>query len=86
MKYATVEQIQQLRLHAVNDVTRPIMADGILLTDDQVGDLGDETIGWMVGRLGLNLRHLDNGLECSPPKHYGSVEDMRDGIEIGGES
>lgn len=86
MKYATVEQIQQLRLHAVNDVTRPIMADGILLTYDQVGDLGDETIGWMVGRLGLNLTRTTDGLECSPPKHYGSAEDRDAGIEIGGES
>jgi hypothetical protein len=67
---ATNEQIEQLRLHAVNDVTREIMAHGVLLTHDQADDLGEEVLAWIGGRLGLNVKSTDLGVECTPPVHY----------------
>ena|SRR3982750_1129576 len=71
---ATEPQIVQLRRHAVNDVTREIMARGIKLTWDQAEALGDETIGWMSGRLGLNRLTSDMGVIFTPPEHYASTE------------
>ena len=65
---ATEAQIKQLRAHAVNDVTREIMAHGVKLTWEQADDLGDETIDWMEGRLGLNMRTTDAGITFTPPK------------------
>lgn len=56
---ATETQIAQLRLHAVNDVTRAIMADGVHLTHEQADDLGEEALAWIGGRLGLNVRGLE---------------------------
>lgn len=67
---ATDEQITQLRAHAVNDITRKIMADGVSLTHEQADDLGAETLGWIGGRLGLNVKATDTGVECTPPVHY----------------
>lgn len=74
---ATETQIEQLRKHAVNDVTREIMAHGVLLSHDQADDLGEEVLGWMGGRLGLNVEVTDRGVQCSPPKHYSGKEERR---------
>ena len=63
---ATEAQIEQLRKHAVNDVTREIMRDGVLLSHDQADELGEEVLGWMGGRLGLSVKATDRGVECSP--------------------
>lgn len=78
---ATDEQIEQLRRHAVNDTTRPIAAEGILLTHEQADDLGEEVLGWMYGRLLLNIQATDRGVECAPPKSYTGEESRRLGIE-----
>lgn len=66
MTTATDTQIEQLRRHAVNDVTREIMTNGIMLTHDQADDLGEEVVDWMRTRLDLRIRSTDRGLECSP--------------------
>ena len=71
---ATEPQITQLRRHAVNDVTREIMAHGVKLTWDQAEELGDETIDWMSGRLGLNRQTSDTGVVFTPSEHYASME------------
>lgn len=63
---ATDDQITQLRRHAVNDVTREIMTNGIKLTWDQAHDLGDEVIDWMGTRLGLKSRTTDAGITFTP--------------------
>ncbi len=78
---ATEAQIEQLRRHAVNDVTREIMAHGVKLTWEQADALGDETIDWMGGRLGLNKRTTDAGITFAPPKSYTGEESRRLGIE-----
>jgi hypothetical protein len=78
---ATDEQIEQLRRHAVNDLTRLVAAEGILLTHDQADDLGEEVLGWMRGRLGVNLKSTDRGIECTPPPHYTGEDSRRLGIE-----
>jgi len=64
---ATEEQMTQLRRRAVNDATREIMRDGVFLTQEQADDLGEETLGWIGGRLGLNVKATDRGVECTPP-------------------
>jgi hypothetical protein len=79
---ATEAQIEQLRARAVNDVTREIMASGIRLTHEQADELGAEVLGWMGGRLGLNVKATDRGVECTPPKHYSGEESRRAGVEI----
>lgn len=71
---ATEPQITQLRRHAVNDVTREIMAHGVKLTWDQAEELGDETIDWMSGRLGLNRQTSDTGVIFTPPEHRASTK------------
>lgn len=71
---ATEDQITQIRRHAVNDVTREIMAHGVKLTWAQADDLGDETIAWMGGRLGLNKRTTDKGITFTPPEHHVSQD------------
>ena len=63
---ATEAQIKQLRAHAVNTTTREIMAQGVKLTWAQADDLGDETIDWMSGRLGLNKRTTNEGITFTP--------------------
>lgn len=63
---ATEDQITQLRRHAVNDVTREIMRDGIKLTWEQAHELGDEVIDWMRSRLGLGSRTTDDGITFTP--------------------
>jgi hypothetical protein len=78
---ATADQIAQLRRHAVNAVTREIMAHGIELTWEQADGLGDETIAWMGGVLGLNKRTTDKGITFAPPKSYTGAESRRLGIE-----
>ena len=67
LETATETQIIQLRARAVNDVTREIMADGVLLTHAQADELGEETVSWIGGRLGLDVRATDRGVECTPP-------------------
>ena len=64
---ANEAQIEQLRQHAVNSVTNMIAMHGIKLTWEQADALGDETIDWMVGRLGLNKRTTDVGVTFTPP-------------------
>jgi hypothetical protein len=68
---ATQDQITQLRRHAVNTVTREIMANGIKLTWEQADDLGDEVIDWMGKRLGLKSRTTDAGIIFSPTRTSG---------------
>lgn len=63
---ATEDQITQLRRHAVNDMTREIMANGIKLTWEQADDLGDEVLDWMGKRLGLKSRTTDAGITFTP--------------------
>lgn len=67
---ATDAQIEQLRLRAVNDVTREIMAHGIMLSHDQADDLGEDTMAWISGRLELHVQSTSDGVLCIPPKHY----------------
>lgn len=74
-KTATESQVAQLRLRAVNDVTRRIMADGVILSPEQADDLGEEVLAWISGRLGLNVRATDRGVECVPPKNYVGVDE-----------
>lgn len=70
-------QIRSLRAQAVDSVTLEIMAHGIVLTRDQADDLGEPTLDWMAGRLGLDVRETDAGVECTPPRG-----DVADEIEI----
>lgn len=67
---ATRDQITQLRRHAVNDVTRGIMARGVRLTWKQADDLGDEVLGWMKERLGLAMQTTDAGVTFAPSGRY----------------
>jgi len=60
------EQLDQLRLHAVNDVTRRIATEGCTLTHDEADELGEETLAWMRTRLGLRVKVTDAGVECRP--------------------
>lgn len=83
---ATTEQIGALRARAVNAITREIMAHGVTLTHEQADELGEETLAWMGGRLGLNVRETDRGVECTPPKSYTGEESRRAGIETKDES
>lgn len=62
---ATATQIEQLRLRAVNDVTREIAAQGIRLTHDQADDLGAEVVDWMRTRLGLSIETTDRGVDAT---------------------
>lgn len=71
---ATDAQIEQLRLHAVNDATREIMARGVLLTHEQADELGEETLAWIGGRLGLDVKETDTGVLCTPPVTDDDVE------------
>ena len=61
---ATEDALAALRSRAVNAVTREIMADGIRLSHTQAADLGDETMAWIKGRLGLSVTTTDRGVEC----------------------
>jgi len=74
---ATDDQLAQLRRHAVNTVTREIMANGIKLTWEQADDLGDEVIDWMGTRLGLKSRTTDAGIVFSPTRTSGYHGDER---------
>lgn len=67
---ATESQLSAIRARAVNDTTREIMATGILLSHKQADQLGEEALAWIGGRLGLNVRETDRGVECTPPVHY----------------
>jgi hypothetical protein len=82
---ATEDQLVQIRRRAVNDTTREIMAHGLVLTWDQAKALGDETLDWVRGRLGLNSKTTDAGIVFTPPKHYSSEEARRAGNEISDE-
>lgn len=66
------ETLAALSAHAVNDLTRAVMAHGITLSHDEADDLGEETLAWMGARGGLelNVRETDIGVECTPPVHY----------------
>lgn len=64
--YAREEQLDALRRQAVNDVTREIMHEGVLLTHEEADDLGEEVLDWMEYRLGLNVTETDAGVECRP--------------------
>ena len=66
MKAATDDQITQLRRHAVNNVTREIMANGLKLTWAQAHALGDEVIDWMRTRLDLKSSTTDHGITFKP--------------------
>lgn len=59
-------QLEEIRHHAVNDVTREIMSNGIKLTWDEADDLGDETLDWMRTRLGLKSSTTDSGITFKP--------------------
>lgn len=63
---ATEDQIAQIRRHAVNDVTREIMAHGIMLSHEQADTLGEATLAWIASRLGLSVAETDRGVECTP--------------------
>lgn len=78
---ATDDQLTQIRLRAVNDVTREIMSTGIRLTHEQSDALGEEAIEWIGVRLGLNVQETDTGVECTPPKHYSGEAARAAGIE-----
>lgn len=75
---ATPAQIEAIRLRAINDVTRDIMARGVNLSHEQAAELGQETIGWLYGRLMLNVSTTEDGVVCVPPR-FASNED---GIEM----
>jgi hypothetical protein len=66
---ATATQIDQIRLRAANDVTREIAQHGLVLTHEQADDLGEESLAWLGGRLGLSVEETDRGVECTPPVH-----------------
>lgn len=66
----TDAQLDAIRARAVNDATREIMQDGVLLTHAEADDLGDEAIDWIGGRLGLNVTDTEDGVECRPPAHH----------------
>lgn len=78
---ATETQLTALRAHAVNDVTRQIMADGIVLSHEQADELGEETLGWIGARLGLNVTETDTNVLCTPPRSYTGEESRRAGVE-----
>lgn len=60
------DAIEQLRLMAVNDVTRAIAAEGIELTYDEADDLGEVVLDWMHNRLGLTISETDEGVVATP--------------------
>jgi hypothetical protein len=83
---ATSQQLDTIRARAVNDEARAMMARGVTLTHEQADDLGEEALGWIGGRLGLNVRETDRGVECTPPAHYSGEEARRAGIEVSDEA
>lgn len=60
------DAIEQLRLMAVNDVTRAIAVEGIELTYDEADDLGEVVLDWMHNRLGLTISETDEGVVATP--------------------
>lgn len=65
-KFATDEQLEQIRRNAVNSVTRDLASTGIKLTWEQADDLGDEPIDWLRNRLGLKSQTTDAGITFTP--------------------
>lgn len=63
---ATATHLEQLRLRAVNDVTREIAAQGVRLTHEQADDLGEVVIDWMRGELDLAIYTDDVGVTLAP--------------------
>lgn len=63
---ATAAQLQQIKLHAVNDTTREVAAGGIYLTHEQADELGAEMLDWMHDRLGLRQDEEFGGVRCTP--------------------
>lgn len=57
-------QLARLSAHAVDSVTRAIMADGIDLSHAEADELGEETLDWMRARLGLTITETDAGVEA----------------------
>lgn len=74
---ATDDQIEQLRLRAVNETTRGIARTGIRLTWDQADDLGDMISDWMRKRLDLRMTTDHSGVTFCPREGYLSETDLR---------
>lgn len=55
----TEQQLDEIRKHAMNDITREIACDGIEMTYEQLDDLGDDDVDWMRKRLELRLDRTD---------------------------
>lgn len=77
MNNVTDKQLEQLRLHAVNDVTRPLMT-GVHLTHEQADALGEETLAWIRGRLGLYVVSDSDGVTCAAVEAHGESEGRKD--------
>jgi hypothetical protein len=64
---ANGEQLATIRARAVNATAYAIARRGITLTHDQVDDLGDEAIDWLMLRLSLHVSiHDDRGVTLVP--------------------
>lgn len=78
---ATDEQLSTIRARAYNDTARDMQRDGVWLSHEQADDLGKEAIGWINGRLGLNVEENDSCVACTPPKHYTGETSRAAGLE-----
>jgi hypothetical protein len=66
MTKATKRQVEQLRLRAVNDVTRNIAKSGIMLSWTQADAVGNDCMQWMSDRLDLRNETNDDGFSFIP--------------------
>ena len=66
MDTATETQLATIRARRIDATARAMMAEGVTLSHDQADELGDESLGWIAGRLGLRVVETDVGVECSP--------------------
>ena len=63
----TREQVMDAIEHrAINDVTREIQRDGIVLTWDEADRIGDAGAQWLRDRLGLTAETAENGVVYRP--------------------
>jgi len=63
---ATTEQMNTIRVRAINDEARAMMEDGVDLTHAQADEIGADGLDWIARRLGLSVQETCDGVECSP--------------------
>lgn len=76
----TAAALSSIRAMRVDDAARDLAMRGAILTHEQADDIGEERLGWVRDRLGLNVSETTDGTELTPPVHFVGVDE--DGARI----